>query len=59
MRFIEPAHFTHMALTGVWIGAREVGRGGLRAEYYYCYPGQMAVLYSLLWKVAEFSVPDR
>jgi hypothetical protein len=48
-----------MALTGVWIGAREVGRGGLRAEYYYCYPGQMAVLYSLLWKVAEFSVPDR
>lgn len=32
---------------------------GLRAEYYYCYTRQMAVLYSLLRTVAEFSVPDR
>jgi len=32
---------------------------GLRVEDYYCYTRQMAVLYSLLRTVAEFSVPDR
>jgi len=32
---------------------------GLRAEDYYSYTRQMAVLYSLLRTAAEFSVPDR
>lgn len=47
-------------ISGCTEGSSERLEGsGLRAEYYYCYPRQMAVLYSLLRTVAEFSVPDR